>query len=100
MLFARRGFRSIQYSGAYDHGVELGATDRLVAVAQLSDNPDKLSTLESRLARGNDASESVRCIRGWVHTGAGSVVASNNGDSGSPQARANLAVVPRALLTS
>lgn len=41
MLFARHGFGNIQYFGAYDHGVELGATDRLVAVAQLSDNPDK-----------------------------------------------------------
>ena len=41
MLFARHGFRNIQYFGAYDHGVALGATDRLVAVAQLSDNPDK-----------------------------------------------------------
>ncbi len=41
MLFARHGSRNIQYFGAYDHGVELGATDRLVAVAQLSDNPDK-----------------------------------------------------------
>jgi hypothetical protein len=40
MLFARHGFGNIQYFGAYDHGVELGATDRLVAVAQLSDNPD------------------------------------------------------------
>jgi len=27
--------------GAYDHGVELGATDRLVAVAQRSDDADK-----------------------------------------------------------
>jgi SAM-dependent methyltransferase len=41
MLFARHGFRNIQYFGAYDHSVELGATDRLVAVAQLSDNPDR-----------------------------------------------------------
>ena len=41
MLFARHGFRNIQYFGAYDHGVALGATDRVVAVAQLSDNPDK-----------------------------------------------------------
>jgi SAM-dependent methyltransferase len=41
MLFARHGFGNIQYFGAYDHSVELGATDRLVAVAQLSDNPDK-----------------------------------------------------------
>jgi hypothetical protein len=41
MLFARHGFGNIQYLGAYDHSVELGATDRLVAVAQLSDNPDK-----------------------------------------------------------
>jgi hypothetical protein len=41
MLVARHGFGKIQYFGAYDHGVELGATDRLVAVAQLSDNPDK-----------------------------------------------------------
>jgi SAM-dependent methyltransferase len=41
MLFARHGFGNIQYFGAYDHRVELGATDRLVAVAQLSDNPYK-----------------------------------------------------------
>ena len=41
MLFARHGFGKIQYFGAYDHSVELGATDRLVAVAQLSGNPDK-----------------------------------------------------------
>src|SRR5262252_106022 len=40
VLFARHGFGRIQYFGAYDHGVELGATDRLVAVAQLSGNPD------------------------------------------------------------
>ena len=40
-LFARHGFGNIQYFGAYDHGVEPGATDRLVAVAQLSDNPDR-----------------------------------------------------------
>jgi SAM-dependent methyltransferase len=38
MLFARHGFRNIRYFGAYDQGVEPGATDRLVAVAQLSDN--------------------------------------------------------------
>jgi SAM-dependent methyltransferase len=38
MLFARHGFGNIQYFGAYDQGVELGATDRLVAVAQLSDD--------------------------------------------------------------
>jgi hypothetical protein len=41
MLFARHGFRNIQYFDAYDDGVKLGAADRLVAVAQLSDNPDK-----------------------------------------------------------
>src|SRR5262252_6182634 len=41
MLFARHGFGNIQYFGAYDHGVELGATDRLVAVAQLSDDVDE-----------------------------------------------------------
>jgi len=41
MLFARHGFGNIEYFGAYDHGVELGATDRLVAVAQLSDDADK-----------------------------------------------------------
>ena len=39
-LFARHGFRNIQYFGAYDHGVELGATDRLVAVAERSDAAD------------------------------------------------------------
>ena len=36
MLFARYGFGNTQYFGAYDHSVELGATDRLVSVAQLS----------------------------------------------------------------
>lgn len=36
LLFARHGFGNIQYFGAYDQGVEPGATDRLVAVAQLS----------------------------------------------------------------
>ena len=41
MLFARHGFGNIQYFGAYDHSVALGATDRLVAVAQLSDDADK-----------------------------------------------------------
>jgi SAM-dependent methyltransferase len=41
MLFARHGFNKIQYFGAYDHSVELAPTDRLVAVAQLSDSPDK-----------------------------------------------------------
>jgi SAM-dependent methyltransferase len=40
-LFARHGFAHIQYFGAYDHGVELGATDRIIAVAQLSDNPEQ-----------------------------------------------------------
>jgi SAM-dependent methyltransferase len=41
MLFARHGFGNVQYYGAYDHRVELGATDRLVAVAQLSDDAAK-----------------------------------------------------------
>ena len=41
MLFARHGFGNIHYCGAYDHGVEVGATDRLVAVAQLSGDPDE-----------------------------------------------------------
>jgi SAM-dependent methyltransferase len=39
-LFARHAFRNIQYFGAYDQGVEPGATDRLVAVAQRSDAAD------------------------------------------------------------
>jgi SAM-dependent methyltransferase len=39
-LFARHGFRYIQYFGAYDHSVELGPTDRLVAVAERSDAAD------------------------------------------------------------
>jgi SAM-dependent methyltransferase len=34
---ARHGFRSVVYFGAYDPGIEAGATDRLVAVAQYSD---------------------------------------------------------------
>src|SRR5262249_1744965 len=46
MLFARRGFGNIEYFGAYDHRVEIGATDRLVAVAQLSNGADTTSTLE------------------------------------------------------
>jgi SAM-dependent methyltransferase len=41
MLLARYGFGNIQYRGAYDDGVEPGATDRLVAVAQLAGSPDK-----------------------------------------------------------
>jgi len=41
MLFAHHGFGSIQYFGAYDHSVAPGVTDRLVAVAQLSDDADK-----------------------------------------------------------
>jgi len=41
VLFARHGFGDVQYFGAYDHEVALGATDRLVAVAQRSDRPDK-----------------------------------------------------------
>ena len=41
MLFARHAFGSVQYFGAYDHKVGLGATDRIVAVAQLSNSPDK-----------------------------------------------------------
>jgi SAM-dependent methyltransferase len=40
MLFVRHGFGNIQYFGAYDRGVEAGATDRLVAVAQRSDAAD------------------------------------------------------------
>ena len=38
---ARRGFGNIEYFGAYDRSVELGATDRVVAVAQFSDDADK-----------------------------------------------------------
>ena len=41
MLFAHHGFSNIQYFGAYDHQVALGATDRLVAVAHLSERPDE-----------------------------------------------------------
>src|SRR5688500_2229886 len=41
MLFARHGFGNIQYFGAYNHNVEFGATDRLVVVAQLSDDAAK-----------------------------------------------------------
>jgi len=41
ILFARHAFENVQYFGAYDHQVALGATDRLVAVAQLSDDADK-----------------------------------------------------------
>ena len=41
MLFARHGFGNIQFSVRTDHGVEPGATDRLIAVVQLSDDADK-----------------------------------------------------------
>jgi len=41
VLFARHGFGNIEYFGAYDDGVEAGATDRVVAVAQRSGDPDK-----------------------------------------------------------
>jgi hypothetical protein len=33
---ARAGFGEVAYFGAYDAAVDVGATDRLVAVAQLS----------------------------------------------------------------
>jgi SAM-dependent methyltransferase len=36
-VFERSGFGSVAYFGAYDPAVHAGATDRLVAVAQLSD---------------------------------------------------------------
>jgi SAM-dependent methyltransferase len=36
-VFERAGFGSVAYFGAYDPAVHAGATDRLVAVAQLSD---------------------------------------------------------------
>lgn len=36
VLLTRHGFRTIQYFGAYDSSVRVGATDRLVVVAQLS----------------------------------------------------------------
>jgi hypothetical protein len=35
-VFVWSGFRSVAYFGAYDPAVHAGATDRLVAVAQLS----------------------------------------------------------------
>jgi SAM-dependent methyltransferase len=37
-IFVRSGFSSVAYFGAYDPAVPAGATDRLVAVAQLSDD--------------------------------------------------------------
>jgi SAM-dependent methyltransferase len=40
-LFTRHHFGKIEYFGAYDHSVALGATDRLVAVAQRSDHADQ-----------------------------------------------------------
>ena len=40
MLLLRHGFGNIQYFGAYDPSVAPGATDRLVAVAQRSDDAD------------------------------------------------------------
>jgi SAM-dependent methyltransferase len=39
-LLARHGFGRIRYFGAYDHHVEPGATDRLVAVARISSESD------------------------------------------------------------
>jgi hypothetical protein len=36
-VFERSGFGSVAYFGAYDPAVHAGATDRLVAVAQVSD---------------------------------------------------------------
>jgi SAM-dependent methyltransferase len=36
-VFVRSGFGSVAYFGAYDPAVHAGATDRLIAVAQLSD---------------------------------------------------------------
>lgn len=44
LLLARHAFGNVQYFGAYDHAVAPGATDRLVAVAQLSGRPDERST--------------------------------------------------------
>ena len=35
--FERGGFSTVAYFGAYDPAIHAGATDRLVAVAQLSD---------------------------------------------------------------
>jgi hypothetical protein len=35
-LFVRYGLGDVQYFGAYDPAIELGATDRIVAVAQKS----------------------------------------------------------------
>ena len=39
VLFARHEFWNVQSIGAYDYQVAPGATDRLVAVAQLSGRP-------------------------------------------------------------
>ena len=79
MLFARHGFNNIQYFGAYDHSVELAATDRLVAVAQLRTVRTNHEPWSARLARGNNASKSDRCVRAWAHTGAGFGFASLGG---------------------
>jgi hypothetical protein len=38
--FESGGFGSVAYFGAYDPAIDAGATDRLVAVAQLSDQAD------------------------------------------------------------
>jgi SAM-dependent methyltransferase len=35
-LLARHGFANVSYFGAYDPGIEIGATDRIVAVAKLA----------------------------------------------------------------
>src|SRR5215813_7407718 len=42
-VLARSGFGSVAYYGAYDPAVHAGATDRLVAVAQLSEVPPSSS---------------------------------------------------------
>ena len=42
-VLERSGFGSVAYFGAYDPAVRAGATDRLIAVAQLSDEFSELS---------------------------------------------------------
>jgi SAM-dependent methyltransferase len=50
-VFERSGFGCVTYFGAYDPAVHAGATDRLVAVAQLSDRIRNPSTRSGGLVR-------------------------------------------------
>ena len=64
VLFARHGFGDVQYFGAYDHEVALGATDRLVRGAALG--PSGQTVNPGVLASRRD---DQCCVR-TVHAGA------------------------------